>query len=75
MKRYQVMFGTSVCLQAELGSAEERTLTVHSQFGGQQAGVTLMLKCLQVTMEMRGNVWHSWSWLRDSGLPHSTEVT
>lgn len=69
------MFVTSACVQAELGAAEEKTLTLQSQFGGQQAGVTLMLKCLQVTKEIRGNVWHSWSWLRDSGLPRNTEVT
>lgn len=69
------MFVTSACVQAELGAAEEKTLTLQSQFGGQHVGVTLMLKCLQVTKEIRGNVWHSWSWLRDSGLPHNTEVT
>lgn len=69
------MFVTVTCVQAELGSAEGKALTLQSQFGGQRAGVRLMLKCLQVTKEIRGNVWHSWSWLRDSGLPHNTEVT
>lgn len=68
------MFVTFACVQAEVGSAEEKALTFQSQFGSHQAGVRLMLKSLQVTKEMRGNLWHSWSGLRDRGLPHNTEV-
>lgn len=68
------MFVVSTCAQAELGSAEEKALTLESQFGGQQVGVILMLKYFQVTKEIRGKVWHSWSYLRDSGLPYNTEV-
>lgn len=68
------MFASFTCVQAELGSAEEKALTLQSEFGGQQAGVRLMLKCLPVTKEIRGTLWHSWSWLRDSGFPHNTEV-
>ncbi|TNM97950.1 hypothetical protein fugu_014196 [Takifugu bimaculatus] len=62
-------------VQVELGSAEGKTLTLQSEFGGQQAGVRLKLKCLQVNKEMRGTMWHSWPWLRHRGLPHSAEVT
>lgn len=49
-------------------------MTLQSEFGGQQAGVRLKLKCLQVNKEMRGTLWHSWPWLRHRGLPHSAEV-
>ncbi|XP_056913419.1 uncharacterized protein LOC130539234 isoform X1 [Takifugu flavidus] len=62
-------------IQVELGSAEGKTLTLQSEFGGQQAGVRLKLTCLQVNKEMRGTMWHSWPWLRHRGLPHSAEVT
>lgn len=68
------MFVIVTCVQAELGSAEEKALTLQSQFGGQQAGLRLKLTCLQVAKEIRGTVWHSCSWLRDRGLPHNTEV-
>lgn len=68
------MLVTLACVQAELGSAEEKALTFQSQFGSHQAGVRLMLKSLQVAKEIRGHVWHSWAGLRDRGLPHNTEV-
>ncbi|XP_037642433.1 uncharacterized protein LOC119498040 [Sebastes umbrosus] len=60
-------------IQVELGSAEGKALTLQSQFGGQQAGVRLKMKCLPMTKEMRGTVWHSWSWLQDRGLPLNIE--
>nr|XP_033505718.1 uncharacterized protein LOC117271565 [Epinephelus lanceolatus] len=61
-------------IQVELGSAEGNALTLQSQFGGQQAGVRLRIKCLPVTKEIRGTVWHSWSWLQDRGLPLNMEA-
>ncbi|XP_031710756.1 uncharacterized protein LOC116387634 isoform X2 [Anarrhichthys ocellatus] len=60
-------------IQVELGSVEGKTLTLRSQFGGQQAGMRLQMKCLPNTKEMRGNIWHSWSWLQDRGLPLNIE--
>lgn len=61
-------------MQVELASAEGMALTLQSQFGGQQAGVRLKMKCLPVTKEIRGTMWHSWSWLQDRGLPRNMEV-
>ncbi|XP_029309262.1 uncharacterized protein LOC115022426 [Cottoperca gobio] len=60
-------------IQVELGSAEGKALTLQSQFGGQQAGVRLKMKCLPVSKEIRGTMWHSWSWLQDRGLPLNIE--
>nr|XP_046265535.1 uncharacterized protein LOC124069998 [Scatophagus argus] len=60
-------------IQVELGSAEGKALIFHSQFGGQQAGVRLKMKCLPVTKEIRGTMWHSWSWLQDRGVPRNME--
>lgn len=70
------MFDTVIgrCVQVELGSAEVKTLTLQSQFGGQQAGMRLKIKCLPVSKEMRGTVWHSWPGLQDRGLPRNMEV-
>lgn len=63
-----------MCLQVELGSVEGKTLTLQSQFGGQQAGLRLKMKCFPMTKEIRGSLWHSWSWLQDRGLPLRAEV-
>ncbi|XP_068593999.1 uncharacterized protein [Cebidichthys violaceus] len=60
-------------IQVELGSVEGKTLTLQSQFGGQQAGMRLQMKCLPITKEIRGTMWHSWSWLQDRGLPLNIE--
>ncbi|TKS80112.1 putative uncharacterized protein LOC400499 [Collichthys lucidus] len=60
-------------IQVELGSAGGKTLTLQSQFGGQQAGVRLKMKCLPMTKEIRGAMWHSWLWLQDKGLPRNIE--
>nr|XP_020442398.1 uncharacterized protein LOC109951951 [Monopterus albus] len=60
-------------IQVELGSAAGKVLTLASQFGGQQAALTLKTKCRLTTTEIRGSMWHSWSWLQDRGLPHSVE--
>lgn len=62
-------------MQVDLGSSEGKALTLQSQLGGQQAGVRLYIKSLPVNKEIRGNMWHSWSWLQDRGLPRNTEVT
>lgn len=62
-------------MQVDLGSAGGKTLTLQSQFGGQQAGVRLKMKCLPMTKEIRGAMWHSWLWLQDKGLPRNIEVT
>ncbi|XP_037314999.2 uncharacterized protein LOC119209652 [Pungitius pungitius] len=56
-------------IQVELGSVQGKTLTLQSQFGGQQAGMSLEMKCLPITKEVRGAMWHTWSWLQDRGLP------
>lgn len=63
------------CEQAELGSADGRGFSLRSEFGGQRAGLRLVLRGVQVSREIRGSVWHSWAWLRRRGLPHSVEVT
>ncbi|KAK2822136.1 hypothetical protein Q5P01_022201 [Channa striata] len=60
-------------IQVELGSAEGKVLTLQSQFGSHQAGVRLKMKCFSVTKEIRGSMWHNWSWLQDRGLPHNME--
>ncbi|XP_051279537.1 uncharacterized protein LOC127375918 isoform X2 [Dicentrarchus labrax] len=60
-------------IQVELGSAEGKALILQSQFGGQQAGVRLKMNCLPGTKEIRGTMWHSWSWLQDRGLPLNME--
>ncbi|KAE8291162.1 hypothetical protein D5F01_LYC10756 [Larimichthys crocea] len=60
-------------IQVDLGSAGGKTLTLQSQFGGQQAGVRLKMKCLPMTKEIRGAMWHSWLWLQDKGLPRNIE--
>ncbi|XP_070830189.1 uncharacterized protein [Chaetodon trifascialis] len=60
-------------IQVDLGSAEGKALTLQTQFGGQQAGMRLKMKCLPVTKEIRGTLWHSWSWLQDRGLPSNME--
>ncbi|XP_044075986.1 uncharacterized protein LOC122887130 [Siniperca chuatsi] len=60
-------------IQVELGSAEGKALTLQSQFGSQQAGVSLKMKSLPMTKEIRGTMWHSWPWLQDRGLPLNIE--
>ncbi|XP_029970978.1 uncharacterized protein LOC115405521 [Salarias fasciatus] len=59
--------------QIERGSADGETFTLQSQFGAQQAGLRLKVKILPMTKDMRGTVWHSWTWLRDRGLPLHVE--
>ncbi|XP_042353477.1 uncharacterized protein LOC121951275 [Plectropomus leopardus] len=71
LKKLRVPANNSI--QVELGSAEGKALNLQSQFGGQQAGVRLQIKSLPVTKEIRGTVWHSWSWLQDRGLPLNIE--
>ncbi|XP_036941120.1 uncharacterized protein LOC119011822 isoform X1 [Acanthopagrus latus] len=61
-------------IQVDLGSSEGKALTLQSQLGGQQAGARLYIKSLPVNKEIRGNLWHSWSWLQDRGLPRNTEA-
>ncbi|KAK1879652.1 hypothetical protein KUDE01_027769, partial [Dissostichus eleginoides] len=60
-------------MQVELGSAGGKAFTLQSQFGGQQAGVRLRMKSLPTSKEMRGSMWHGWSWLRGRGLPRNIE--
>ncbi|CAK6952249.1 uncharacterized protein LOC121908222 isoform X2 [Scomber scombrus] len=59
--------------KVELGSAEGRALTLQSQFGDQQAGLILKMNCFPMTKEITGTMWHSWSWLRDRGVPRNIE--
>eukprot|EP00064_Thunnus_orientalis_P014659 superscaffoldBa00002579_g14706 len=60
-------------IQVELGSAEGKNLTLQSQFGDQQAGLILKMKCFPMTKEITGTMWHSWSWLQDRGVPLNIE--
>ncbi|XP_035489892.2 uncharacterized protein LOC118310747 isoform X2 [Scophthalmus maximus] len=60
-------------IRVELGSSEGKALTLQSQFGGQQAGLRLKMKCFPTTSEISGSMWHSWSWLQDRGLPLNIE--
>ena len=62
-------------VQVELGSSEGKALTLQSQFGGQHSGLRVTMKSLPMTKEISGNMWHSWSWLQDRGLPLNVEVT
>ncbi|KAM7401003.1 hypothetical protein PAMA_005280 [Pampus argenteus] len=71
LKKLGVPGNSSV--QVELGSAEGKTLTLQSQFGYQQAGLTLKMKCFPMTKEITGTMWHSWSWLQDRGVPLNIE--
>ncbi|XP_030608355.1 uncharacterized protein LOC115796202 [Archocentrus centrarchus] len=58
-------------IQVEFGSAEGKAMTLQSQFGSQLAG--LRLKTKKFPKEIRGSMWHSWSWLHDRGLPLNIE--
>lgn len=60
-------------LQVQISSPEGRALTLEAEFGG-QARVTLGVQCLPASKEIRGSVWHSWSWLQDAGMPRDVEV-
>ncbi|KAM6989140.1 uncharacterized protein LKV04_008860 [Tautogolabrus adspersus] len=60
-------------IQVEFGSAEGKAFTLHSQLGGRQAEMRLKMKSLPLNKEIRGNMWHSWSWLQDRGLPLNIE--
>lgn len=62
-----------MCEQVEIASPEGKDLTLELQFGS-KAGVTLRVKCLPVNKEVRGAMWHSWSWLQDAGMPWNMEV-
>lgn len=71
---HRQMSNSTLChLQVQIGSPEGRALTLEVQFGG-QAGVTLGVNCLPANKEIRGAVWHSWSWLQDVGMPRDVEV-
>lgn len=63
-----------LCLQADFGSPEGTALAFQSQFGGQQAGLKLKIKCFPRSKEIRGIMWHSWSWLQERGIPLHAEV-
>ncbi|XP_074545635.1 uncharacterized protein LOC141804879 [Halichoeres trimaculatus] len=60
-------------IQVQFGSAEGRALTLQSEFGGQEAGIRLRMKCFPMAKEIRATMWHSWSWLQDRGLPLNIE--
>lgn len=62
-------------MQVELGSADGTALTLQSLLGAHQAGLRIKMKCFPMTKEIRGSMWHSWSWLHDRGLPINVEVT
>lgn len=61
-------------MQVDFTSAEGKTLTLQSQFGGQLAGGRMKMKSVAAIKEIRGAVWHNWSWLQDRGLPRNMEV-
>lgn len=73
MPHRQMSNATLYHLQVQIGSPEGRALTLEVQFGG-QAGVTLGVKCLPANKDIRGAVWHSWSWLQHVGMPRDVEV-
>ncbi|KAM9323084.1 uncharacterized protein KZ484_021175 [Pholidichthys leucotaenia] len=60
-------------IQVEFGSHEGKAVTLQSWFGGQLAGLRLKIKNIPMNKEIRGIMWHSWSWLRDRGLPVNLE--
>ncbi|XP_028987619.2 uncharacterized protein LOC114844422 isoform X3 [Betta splendens] len=68
-----VGFPANNSLQVELGSAEGKTLTLQSQFGGQQAGLRVKMRAVSMTKDLRGGMWHSWRWLQDRGVPLKVE--
>lgn len=63
-----------LCVQLELGSSEEKALTLQTRCGDQQAGLTLHVKSFPLNKEIRGTMWHSWPWLHDIELPPVIEV-
>ncbi|XP_069367779.1 uncharacterized protein [Paralichthys olivaceus] len=60
-------------IQVELGSPDGKALTLQSQFGGQLSGLRVKMKNWPMMKEISGNMWHSWSWLQDRGLPLNVE--
>ncbi|CAG5896969.1 unnamed protein product [Menidia menidia] len=60
-------------IQMEFGAAEEKALTFQCLCGDHQAGLRLHVKSVPLIKEIRGNMWHSWSWLHDQGLPLNIE--
>lgn len=61
--------------QVELGNSEEKTVSIQSQFGGEQAGIKLKMKSSAMTREIHGNLRHNSSWLQGRGVPLVVEVT
>ena len=61
-------------MQVELGASEGKALTLLSECGDEKAGLRLQVKSFPLIKEIRGNMWHSWSWLHDQGLPLNMEV-
>ncbi|XP_061695033.1 uncharacterized protein LOC133510744 isoform X2 [Syngnathoides biaculeatus] len=60
-------------IQVEILSSEEKALSVKFQFGHQQAGMRLNIKCFPMTKEIRAIMWHSFPWLQQRGIPHNIE--
>ncbi|KAM4551263.1 uncharacterized protein PAE49_015110 isoform 2-T2 [Odontesthes bonariensis] len=60
-------------IQVELRASEGKALTLLSEYGDEQAGLRLHVKSFPLIKEIRGNMWHSWSWLHDQGLPLNME--
>ncbi|XP_042083292.1 uncharacterized protein LOC102293428 [Haplochromis burtoni] len=71
LKKLGVSVNNSI--EVEFGSAEGKGMSLQSQFGGQLAGLRLKMKNVPMTKEIRGTMWHSWSWLHDRGLPSNIE--
>ncbi|XP_061551184.1 uncharacterized protein LOC133412122 isoform X1 [Phycodurus eques] len=60
-------------IQVAILSSEEKTLSVNSRFGHQQAGLRLNIKCFPMTKEIRAITWHSFTWLQQRGIPRNIE--
>ncbi|XP_041848721.1 uncharacterized protein LOC121644668 isoform X2 [Melanotaenia boesemani] len=60
-------------IQVELGVAEGKEWTLQAHCGDDRAGLRLHMKRSPLNNEIRGSIWHSWSWLHDQGLPLNIE--
>ncbi|KAJ8011260.1 hypothetical protein DPEC_G00056310 [Dallia pectoralis] len=61
-------------VQIVFGSGDVRNLNVLSQFGAQQAGLSLQLNEAPMTTDLTGHLWHNCRWLQDRGMPPKMEA-
>uniref|UniRef100_A0AAV2JUM6 Vitellogenin n=1 Tax=Knipowitschia caucasica TaxID=637954 RepID=A0AAV2JUM6_KNICA len=60
-------------IQVDVRSGEGKGLMLQSWVDNKNAGINLKWKCLYLVNELKASVWHSWSWLKDKGVPVITE--